>query len=209
MEKFLRDFVSTIKMVTPLMMIFPIWNVCPVENMHQDMRLNITNSIKKKLINIYQKSDLLQKNGMQVKKGVSGINNMQLRLRKIFSQKNLLVSIVERYIRQNLMVYVNFALIYVSRLIEDCRAWTMKVAPVLFVRRLLKQINIQKFVPVVKNVDQSLPIKIERVYNLEIEDQHEYFANGILVANCIDALRYALEDLIQSTQIDWEAVVNT
>jgi hypothetical protein len=31
--------------------------------------------------------------------------------------------------------------------------------------------------------------RTETVYNLTVEDQHEYYANGILVANC-DALRY-------------------
>ena len=33
----------------------------------------------------------------------------------------------------------------------------------------------------------------ERVYDLTVEGQHEFFANGILVHNCIDALRYACE----------------
>jgi hypothetical protein len=31
----------------------------------------------------------------------------------------------------------------------------------------------------------------EEVYDLMIEDKHEYFANGILVHNC-DAIRYAV-----------------
>ncbi len=31
-----------------------------------------------------------------------------------------------------------------------------------------------------------------RVYDLMVEDCHEYFANGVLVHNCIDAARYAL-----------------
>lgn len=30
----------------------------------------------------------------------------------------------------------------------------------------------------------------QRVYDLEIENEHEYFANGILVHNCLDAFRY-------------------
>ena len=30
------------------------------------------------------------------------------------------------------------------------------------------------------------------VYNLTVEDQPEFFANGVLVHNCIDALRYLL-----------------
>jgi hypothetical protein len=34
---------------------------------------------------------------------------------------------------------------------------------------------------------------VQTVYDLEIENEHEYFANDILVSNCIDALRYAHE----------------
>jgi hypothetical protein len=30
----------------------------------------------------------------------------------------------------------------------------------------------------------------EQVYDLMIDDCHEYFANGILVHNCIDSIRY-------------------
>ena len=32
----------------------------------------------------------------------------------------------------------------------------------------------------------------EEVYDIMVEDCHEYFANGILVHNCIDAARYAI-----------------
>jgi intein/homing endonuclease len=32
----------------------------------------------------------------------------------------------------------------------------------------------------------------EEVYDLTIEDAHEYFANGVLVHNCMDAIRYAI-----------------
>ena len=37
----------------------------------------------------------------------------------------------------------------------------------------------------------------DKVYDLTIEDEHEFFANGILVHNCMDALRYALEPVIR------------
>jgi hypothetical protein len=36
-------------------------------------------------------------------------------------------------------------------------------------------------------LNQSVP-----VYNLEVEGAHEFFANGILVHNCLDALRYVV-----------------
>ncbi|MGM5483258.1 MAG: hypothetical protein ACQESF_07385 [Nanobdellota archaeon] len=32
----------------------------------------------------------------------------------------------------------------------------------------------------------------KEVFDLMIEDQHEYFANDILVHNCIDAIRYGV-----------------
>jgi intein/homing endonuclease len=34
------------------------------------------------------------------------------------------------------------------------------------------------------------PVLSERVYDLHVEGVHEYFANGVLVHNCIDAIRY-------------------
>ena len=33
----------------------------------------------------------------------------------------------------------------------------------------------------------------EKVYDLTIEGEHEFFANGILVHNCMDAIRYAFD----------------
>ncbi len=39
----------------------------------------------------------------------------------------------------------------------------------------------------------------QRVYDLHVEDHHEYFANGLLVHNCMDSLRYAVAELKNST----------
>ncbi len=36
------------------------------------------------------------------------------------------------------------------------------------------------------------------VYNMEVENTHCFSANGLIVHNCIDALRYALETLRRS-----------
>ena len=35
------------------------------------------------------------------------------------------------------------------------------------------------------------------VYDLTVEDAHEFFANGVLVHNCIDATRYAMEPIMR------------
>ena len=51
-----------------------------------------------------------------------------------------------------------------------------------------------------------VPVAVERVtsggiesavYDLTVEDAHEFFANGVLVHNCIDALRYSLDGMIK------------
>jgi len=44
-----------------------------------------------------------------------------------------------------------------------------------------------------KHFEQGESYKAQ-VYDLMVEDCHEYFANGILVHNCIDAIRYGLYD---------------
>lgn len=33
----------------------------------------------------------------------------------------------------------------------------------------------------------------EHVYNMMVDDKHEYFANGLLVSNCMDAIRYSVQ----------------
>ena len=38
---------------------------------------------------------------------------------------------------------------------------------------------------------------VERVYDLTVDGEHEFFASGILVHNCVDALRYAVGKLIK------------
>lgn len=40
-----------------------------------------------------------------------------------------------------------------------------------------------------------------RVYDLTIEGQHEFFANGVLVHNCIDSIRYSLDGYITRSGI--------
>lgn len=40
----------------------------------------------------------------------------------------------------------------------------------------------------------------EHVYDLTVEDDHTFFANNILTANCLDATRYALSPVLLSTK---------
>ena len=38
----------------------------------------------------------------------------------------------------------------------------------------------------------------DRVYDMTVNGEHEFFAGGILVHNCIDSIRYAIGPLIKS-----------
>ena len=42
---------------------------------------------------------------------------------------------------------------------------------------------------VLRNIN-SINVGKQQVYDLEVEGEHEYFVNGVLVSNCIDAARY-------------------
>ena len=66
--------------------------------------------------------------------------------------------------------------------------------------RFLPVTSIENSVFVLKAVQGVTPLckKEKRVYDLTIEDQPEFFANGILVHNCIDSIRYALNDYIKA-----------
>ena len=46
---------------------------------------------------------------------------------------------------------------------------------------------------------QHLGRGLERVYDLTVEGQYEYYANGILVHNCIDPIRYGFDRLTTSS----------
>lgn len=43
----------------------------------------------------------------------------------------------------------------------------------------------------------GVSLGLQKVYNLEVEDDHEYFANGILVHNCVDAMRYIIRSFLR------------
>ena len=43
------------------------------------------------------------------------------------------------------------------------------------------------------------PIGVQPVYNMEVKDHHNFLVNGgLVVHNCIDATRYAMNDVMRS-----------
>jgi hypothetical protein len=54
---------------------------------------------------------------------------------------------------------------------------------------------------VVQHIEATEPYNTP-VYNIEVEDMHEYFANGLLVKNC-DAMRYACSYMLEPASEFW------
>lgn len=90
---------------------------------------------------------------------------------------------------------------------EEIKESTMSRESVPCAERYLSQTNIENKSLVVCNVEHVTSLKSvgERVYDLTIEGQHEFFASGVLVHNCIDAIRYGLDGYItRSGMAKWQ-----
>jgi len=89
---------------------------------------------------------------------------------------------------------VGSAVMLANQLGAALRAWMMRSASASFAVRPSSRTNTKKcglvrgHVLTVKERGKSA-----RVYDLTVEGQHEFFCENVLVHNCLDALRYALE----------------
>src|SRR5690606_19760034 len=83
----------------------------------------------------------------------------------------------------------HFAQTNVNLGLDASQELIMKPGYALYVDQNIQLTNIQKLKLVDVNVLESW---YEEVFDIMVEDEHEYFANGVLVHNCIDASRYAI-----------------
>ena len=85
----------------------------------------------------------------------------------------------------------NFAQIIANQNTEEEAEWTMLKRLVKFVELSLLKTNTQRRGYVHALALESTGEK-KRVFDISVNENHEYYANGILVHNCIDAARYLL-----------------
>lgn len=76
----------------------------------------------------------------------------------------------------------------------------------------IQHINTSDYINILLNHEQVISVRVKskgqrQVFDLMVYDQHEYFANGILVSNCFDAARYyGIKHLNRRTITNpWEA----
>jgi len=178
-----------IKLITPLITL----SVFVKRNIFRCMPNNTTKTTKSLLSRILIRLDHLQKNGTQAKRAENGIEITAL---KHGRGKGLTSSIHANNVENN-SIHAQRKRSIVQMLVSRSigviqRLMTLKDA-VLSATNHLRLTNIQRLKHVHFLVGENLYIKRD-VYNLTIKDCPLFYANGILVSNCLDATRYALED---------------
>ena len=192
---FLAKYQKVFTFITK-MKIFTTTNL-PILNLKKDSTtLATTSKIELKQIlnglkDFKQQGLNRQKNGIQVKKGLSGINNTQKTsiLGKLSHLKES-ASVAITYFKQ--IKNQGFVPINAKQNgVETMELMTLQ-KNVKNVKPHSVQTNMIK-----NNFAQTLVVKeiigepkgVEEVFDLNIDEIHEYFANGLLVHNC-DSLRY-------------------
>jgi len=133
----------------------------------------------------------LQKNGITLLKEKNGTENMQNHQLLNQSKENLYVNNVSKNTLLQKKQCQNFVAINVKVSGEETITLIMRKDYVNDVLQNLELINIPKK-PIVQSLVQEKPIGMQKVYNIHVEANHQYFAEGFLVHNSMDAQRYAL-----------------
>ena len=197
MELSQRDFMSIIKMKTLKIIESKTLNWLKGESIYGFMRKSIykMKHILQKLVRICTKHQKLPKNGIIQQKEENGIDYKGLKSLEIEQKKNTLASVVEVNSAQKHSVFQNSVQIDAKVNGEEIRDLIMKKGNASTVVRPSLQTNIAKNDFVVEFVAKSISTLKEYeqpTYDIEVDDMHEFFANGILVHNCIDATRYVI-----------------
>lgn len=186
MEKFLKNITSTIKMAIQKIMTLKTLNL-----FHAQTIPNYT--VIQKSTNQGQEYQYIkpwntQKNGILQKKEKNGIQNMQKKL--ILEKKNLLKKYVNSVIKNMMqkLITKDFVQINAKQDIDTSQESIINKENAKYVTKSLHVTNMSLKERVVRNVTINLPIT-QKVYDIEVEDDHCYYANGFLVSNS-DAMRY-------------------
>ena len=185
-------FITKIK--TRLTTSSPILNVFLLRNILANItsaQLNLSGCV-----NMPIRSGPLQLNGISQKQDMSGTWNTVKR--SLPTDQELLPSVntAEENIKSVMPVFdmVNSVPTTANQVIAASQGLIMKNVPALNVESNSPLINMPNKNAVVVYVVDLCEEKDQAVYNLEVEGENEFYANGILVHNSYDTLRYLLTD---------------
>lgn len=143
----------------------------------------------------------MPKNGIIQKKVADGTPNIQGSNVKKENQEFSSAIAAERNLSQKTSESeaTISAQITVSQNTEEICTSTMKQESVLAVGKSLLSTSIQDRNTAVGYAVRGIKIKskgIKPTYDIEVAGQYEFFANGVLVHNCIDSVRYVILEKI-------------
>jgi hypothetical protein len=166
MEKYQRNIAYTTRIIIEKIIGLKILNYCPINNICVNILLqNELNNIEK----ISRKQLSKQQNGTGLTQQNLFINGLVKYHGRIENNIQKNVNFVGENIKHLFLLFLNFVIIIARRLhfghVEEERVLKVKF------------------------------LNINKVYNLQIKDCHEFIINNILVSNC-DSLRYGLSEEI-------------
>lgn len=203
MDQSQKDMKSTTLISIPQTIQSPILNVLQEKSIEK----NTGEDVQIKSENILNPLMNQQKHGIQVRKVWNGIVSMLKKVLIILFPRISYAIYVEKNINQKNMIQSS-ALINVDQKQEDNQELIMKQENVSFAGKILLLINILKQKHAPSYVVDVQEVGHAEVYNLSVENAHQYYANGILVGNC-DCLRYLINSGPLTNEILPEKPYNT
>lgn len=196
MAKSRKAFTFITKTGIPIITRLKIWNAFQPQIIDTNTRLTLNNWKGKK--SILNEFDRLQRLGIKARKDVQSIEKLAALRTRTLSQNRKRAHIAARcFCPMPSATVTNSAQTRVNQRGGDNSISTMKKGLAQFAASPFLSTNtaIKKLVPV-RVRDVCVLKESATVYDLAIENQHEFFAECVLVHNCIDALRYALDGYI-------------
>jgi hypothetical protein len=191
MVQYLKGFIFTISTAIRKTTYWIIYNVLTPKYMDENIVLGqIHGHNQKNVSNCYVNKITKQLNGIEVQRGASGIENMRKTVYPFYKDQNIHSSV--SHVQKNSWVKwfgQNSVVIIVKQNIEYFSAKTLKIVIVAYAKSYSLVVNMLLRKHVVKSVRVYQPVEPKEVYDLTIEHDHCYYANGCLVSNS-DAFRY-------------------
>ncbi|MDE1941409.1 MAG: Hint domain-containing protein, partial [Patescibacteria group bacterium] len=175
--------------------------------------LNITRCTHWQTSKNYEKISRRRKqshlSGTPLPKAVNGTGSTQKRSGEGHPEKEGISSAynVARNSRLGTMAPLSSAPTNVMPSIGATLAWTMNRASAALAEKSSKSINIVKSDIAHEAAAGRSIIRAAPVYNLEVEGEHEYYANGILVHNCGYALKSYMGHVTQPTRDVYDCIL--
>ena len=185
---FQRVSIYTMWMVTRLIMLLKILSALVQKIMPTSIL-----AISRRKDHTYYQSTISQNHGTNQKKArnyIVGLEKSQ-QAEKSQSKRSALNAKTNSRLIESIK-QINFAQMLVKRCTEE-KAESMILRPfVSFARQISLKIDTARSYVVQDHVKEIyVTQKRMPVYDLTVENEHEFFADGVLVSNCMDCLRYA------------------